>query len=73
MYHILAIGLGGFFGAISRYTVSKYLNNLITSFPLGTFTVNILGSLFLGFILYSISFGKSVPTNVRVFFLPLDL
>jgi fluoride exporter len=67
MYHILSIGIGGFLGAISRYAVSKYLNNFITSFPFGTFTVNVCGSLLLGFILYSISFGKTIPTNFRDF------
>jgi len=68
MYHILLIGAGGFLGAISRYAVSKYLNNFVTTFPLGTFTVNVIGSLLLGFILYSVSFGKSIPTNMRDFF-----
>ncbi len=67
MYHVLSIGFGGFLGSISRFLVSKYLNSFVTTFPLGTFTVNFIGSLLLGFILYSISFGKSVPTNVRDF------
>ena len=67
MYHVLSIGFGGFLGSISRYLVSKYLNNFVTTFPLGTFTVNVIGSLLLGFVLYSISFGKSVPTNARDF------
>lgn len=65
MIHIFLIGIGGFFGAISRYLISKYLNNFIVSFPLGTFTVNFTGSLLLGFIVYSVSFGKNIPTNYR--------
>lgn len=65
MIHIFLIGIGGFFGAISRYLISKYLNNFIVSFPLGTFTVNFTGSLLLGFIIYSVSFGKNIPTNYR--------
>ena len=65
MMHILYIGIGGFFGATARYMVSKYLNNIISYFPLGTLAVNVSGSFILGFIIYSISYGKSVPTNLR--------
>ncbi|GHA28254.1 putative fluoride ion transporter CrcB [Salinimicrobium marinum] len=45
----LLVFLGGGLGSVLRYIISKYLNNL--HFPFGTFTVNILGSLLLGFIL----------------------
>ena len=51
MYNILFIGIGGFFGTISRYLVSKsatlMLGNLI---PFGTLIVNIIGSFALGYI-----------------------
>jgi len=48
---ILFIGLGGFFGAISRYFISLFLQNGITqSFPIGTLGVNILGSFLIGFL-----------------------
>ena len=48
---ILFIGLGGFFGAISRYFISLFLQNSITqSFPIGTLGVNILGSFLIGFL-----------------------
>jgi fluoride exporter len=67
MIHLLYIGFGGFIGAILRYIISKYFNNFVASFPLGTFVVNVLGSLLLGFIIYSISFGKNIPTNTRDF------
>ena len=65
MIHILYIGIGGFIGAISRYLVSRYLNNIISTFPLGTLTVNVIGSFVLGFIIYSISYGRSIPVNLR--------
>lgn len=65
MIHILLIGAGGFFGAISRYLISKYLNNLISMFPFGTLSVNVFGSFILGFILYSTSYGKTLPGNFR--------
>lgn len=64
MLHIIYIGLGGFIGTISRYLVSRFLNNIIPSFPLGTLTVNILGSLLIGFVLYSITFGSAAGKNI---------
>ncbi|PMC40209.1 fluoride efflux transporter CrcB [Bacillus sp. UMB0899] len=49
--HILLVGIGGFLGSIARYTVSKHLNNKSSwILPIGTLTVNLLGSFLLGFI-----------------------
>jgi CrcB protein len=64
----LFIGFGGFFGAISRYLVSKYatvfLGNLL---PFGTLIVNIAGSFILGF-LYTMSIEKlDISENIRFF------
>jgi len=65
MTHVLLIGIGGFAGAISRYLISRYLNNLISIFPLGTLTVNVAGSFVLGFVMYSIASGKTIPVEIR--------
>ena len=49
------IGIGGFLGAIMRYYFSGIAQNISifknysTLFPIGTFFVNILGCMFLGF------------------------
>ena len=64
---LIAVGCGGFLGAIFRYLVSGWAQTLSkTSFPYGTLAVNLLGSLVLGFIA-----GLSVKTvlapNVRLF------
>lgn len=67
MLQILYIGLGGFIGAVSRFLVSRYLNNLLPAFPFGTLAVNIIGSFVLGFIVYSVSFGKSISPDMRDF------
>lgn len=49
MYTTFAIALGGALGAVSRYYLSVAAERWNTSsFPLGTFTVNILGSLLIG-------------------------
>ena len=49
MYTTFAIALGGALGALSRYYLSVAVERFNTgAFPLGTFTVNVLGSLLIG-------------------------
>ena len=49
MRNVLAVGLGGFLGAIARYGVSLAVARLWTmEFPLGTFLINVSGSFVLG-------------------------
>jgi CrcB protein len=64
---IIYVGLGGFIGASLRFVISRYLGGLMPSFPLGTLTVNILGSLVLGFIMYGLSLGKNISPEMRDF------
>ena len=48
---LLSIGIGGFIGAILRFSISGWVTKLTsTSFPFGTLSVNILGSFFIGFL-----------------------
>ena len=48
----LLIGVGAFFGAISRFLLSSLLSKLVfLGFPLGTFTVNLIGCFFIGIFL----------------------
>lgn len=52
VYYILAVGAGGFLGAIARYYISQKWNNTVEDrLPLGTLAVNLVGSFLLGFIL----------------------
>ncbi|MGN7476353.1 fluoride efflux transporter FluC [Solibacillus silvestris] len=49
--NVLLVGIGGFLGAIARYSISKHLNSSSTSsLPLGTLIVNLAGSFLLGLI-----------------------
>ena len=50
--NLLLVGAGGFLGSAARYLVSR-LNTRIDwlSIPLGTLTVNVVGSLLLGFLI----------------------
>jgi len=49
---LLLIGIGGFIDAILRYLVNGWIQNGISYFPLGTLSVNVIGSFFLSVILY---------------------
>ncbi len=50
MKSVLAVGVGGFAGAIARYAVNLGIGALWTrSFPLATFLINVSGSFLLGF------------------------
>ena len=47
---LLAVGIGGFIGAILRFTISGFIQNSTNIlFPFGTLFVNILGSFLIGF------------------------
>ena len=51
MKNFLLVFVGGGLGSGLRYLISKYLNSNLGSFPLGTFAVNIIGSLIIGLVL----------------------
>jgi len=44
------IGVGGFFGAISRFLLAGFMQKIFAStlFPIGTLTVNVVGSFIIG-------------------------
>lgn len=51
------VGLGGAAGSIARYLISAWLlgGQQLLGFPAGTFAVNALGSLLIGFLLQTLS------------------
>nr|WP_321498988.1 fluoride efflux transporter CrcB [uncultured Methanolobus sp.] len=55
--------MGGFFGAISRYLVAGYFTSAS-----GTLVVNVLGSILLGFLMYSSEYLGIVSPRTRMFF-----
>ena len=51
MNQILLVGIGGAFGAISRYGLSSLVYQVTgRDFPWGTLVVNVVGSLLMGFL-----------------------
>lgn len=67
MNSLLLVGIGGFIGAALRYLVSRLLQNGIVSFPVGTLGVNMLGSFFLGFIMYASEYHGVFSEETRMF------
>lgn len=62
----MLIGTGGFAGTVSRYLLTRFINNNFPiTFPLGTYAVNIFGCLLIGIIM-GLSFQSSVNTQTRL-------
>nr|WP_321246650.1 fluoride efflux transporter CrcB [uncultured Psychroserpens sp.] len=51
MKQFLLVFIGGGFGSMLRFALSKLLNNSQNGIPYGTFAANIIGSLLIGLIL----------------------
>ncbi len=65
MPHVLVIAIGGALGAVSRYGISLLARRLFGEFfPIGTLSVNVIGSFIIGFC--SIYFLNRMPTNSSV-------
>lgn len=65
---ILLVGFGGFIGSVGRFLVSRYFQeNVASVFPWSTFTVNIVGSLLVGFIYGLSEKGDFLSPDARLF------
>lgn len=63
----IAIGLGGFVGALTRWGVALLFGSIFSyRFPIGTFFINISGSFFLGWFLTFVSVRYPVSDTVRL-------
>lgn len=61
---ILSVGIGGFIGAILRFSGSYYINKLLgTSFPYGTLGVNVIGSFIIGFL--ALYFEQTIAPHTK--------
>lgn len=65
--HVIFIAVGGALGALARYGISKYFNQITGGvFPWGTLIVNFIGLFIIGF-LFEIFEQAVVPSEWRLF------
>lgn len=67
MHLLFLIWLGGFIGAFLRYLISGWAQNGATTFPVGTLTVNVLGSFILSTILFISEYRGVISDETRIF------
>ncbi len=67
MKQALLVFIGGGFGSVARYLIGKYLNNVESGIPYGTFLVNIVGSLLIGIILGLAIKNDTLSSNQTIF------
>lgn len=66
--NLLAVGCGGFLGAIARYAISGLLQKRFPHFtPAGTLAVNVLGCLIIGVLMAVITSRPNFPPKVQLF------
>ncbi|MFD2209983.1 fluoride efflux transporter CrcB [Virgibacillus halophilus] len=69
MFHAFLVGIGGFFGAVARFALSRWMNKPhYFHFPIGTLTVNLLGSFLLGLIIGG-QFGNTISLGLGTGFM----
>jgi len=68
--NLLAIAIGGAFGAVSRFATSQWIYSLLgRSFPYGTLFVNFLGSFVMGFLAILLIERIAAGPELRAFLL----
>lgn len=69
LWHSLIVGCGGFFGAMLRYGLSGVVQRLVpfASFPFGTLSVNVAGSLLIGVVAGLVEFRQVLGPEARLF------
>lgn len=67
--NILAVGIGGFAGAVLRYGLGQGSKMIFPSaaFPVGTFLANILGAFFMGIAFQYFTKNGMMGTNFQLF------
>jgi len=68
MKNIIFIAFGGSIGAVARYLISRYFNNVFafSSIPIGTLVVNVIGALTIGFLFASFNY-YNISSEIKAF------
>ena len=72
MINIILVATGGASGAVLRFILTNLSKSLFTSSLYGTFAVNVIGSLLIGYLITS-DIGKNISDNFLKFFLIIGL
>ena len=68
MKELLLVGFGGFVGSVLRFLISKLNHSWhFLSLPMGTLTVNVIGSLIIGLIIGISAKGSLISTDLKLF------
>ena len=67
MMNILAVGLGGFAGAVLRYVIGLMPVSEMMAFPIKTFIINIAGCLAIGIIAVAAARNNSLNPHLLLF------
>ena len=67
MLNCLAVGLGGFIGAVIRYLMGLIPIKNPASFPVNTFIINIAGAFAIGCIAYAMSKNQNIDSRLILF------
>lgn len=68
MQSILVVGLGGFLGAVGRYVIAEFVRQRVPAHPhAGTFAVNMIGCLAIGFVMNVALAGAGVSDAWKLF------
>ena len=68
MKTLLAVAIGGAVGAIGRHLVASQVTKIFgTGFPLGTLTVNVIGSFVMGCLIETMALAWSPAPEFRAF------
>ena len=67
MLKMIAVGLGGFIGAVCRYLIGLIPINETSGFPIKTFGINVIGCIVIGAITVWASKNSSLSPHVLLF------
>ena len=67
MLNIIAVGLGGFVGAVCRYLIGLIPVNEVTQFPIKTFLINIIGCIVIGIIAVAATKNNELNPHLLLF------
>lgn len=67
MKYILLVGIGSFFGGVTRYLLSRFVDSFMPAIlPFGTFVVNIVGCFLVTFLYELFSKGLVTDEGTRI-------